>query len=61
LKKGAGKLYSLEGNKVSGQSVERRYQINLVVTYTANGSHSATRYKITLNRSAIVSIEEMPD
>jgi len=61
LKKGAGKLYSLEGNKVSGQSVERRYQINLVVTYNANGSHTATRYKITLNRSAIVSIEEMPD
>ena len=61
LKQGAGKLYSLDGSKVSGQSVERRYQINLVVTYSANGTKTAKRYKITLNRSAIVSIEAMPD
>ena len=36
LKKGEGRLYSLEGNKISNQSVERRYQINLVLVQVQN-------------------------
>ena len=61
LKKGAGKLYTLEDKKITGQSVERRYQINLVVAYRANDTDYAKRYKITLNRSQIVNIEVMKD
>lgn len=61
LKKGAGKLYALEDKKIVGQSVERRYQVNLVVAYKANGTRSNKRYKITLNRSEIVNIEAMSE
>ncbi|TLX46696.1 hypothetical protein C1E24_12595 [Pseudoalteromonas phenolica] len=62
LKKGAGKLYSHDGNKVSGQGVERRYQINLVLKYTTNRQDSVKqleRYKVTMNRSEIVAIEKI--
>jgi len=38
LKKGAGRLYSLDGQKISSQGVERRYQINLILRHsTADG------------------------
>lgn len=59
LKKGEGRLYSLEDQKVSGKSVERRYQINLVVAYKVDKTRHAMRYKITLNRSEIINIEKM--
>lgn len=62
LKKGAGKLYSHDGNKVSGQGVERRYQINLVLKYTTDQNkenNQLERYKITMNRSEIIAIERI--
>ncbi|MEJ6474452.1 hypothetical protein [Pseudoalteromonas piscicida] len=59
LKKGAGKLYSLEGKKVSKKSVERRYQINLVMRYKSSQGIQLERYKLTMNRSEIVAIELM--
>jgi hypothetical protein len=59
LKKGAGRLYSLEGIKISSQSVERRYQINLVLRHVNKGQESLQRFKITLNRSEIVNIESI--
>ncbi|BBN82242.1 hypothetical protein PA25_22270 [Pseudoalteromonas sp. A25] len=59
LKKGAGKLYTLDGQKVSKKSVERRYQINLVLRFTSNEDVQLERYKITMNRSEIVAIELM--
>ncbi len=59
LKKGAGRLYSLDGQKVSGQGVERRYQINLILSHQKNGEPQLQRYKITLNRSEIVNIEAL--
>ena len=62
LKKGAGKLYSHDGNKVSGQGVERRYQINLVLKYTTaqnKESNQLERYKIIMNRSEIIAIERI--
>jgi hypothetical protein len=62
LKKGAGKLYSHDGTKVSGQGVERRYQINLVLKYTSENSKDEKqleRYKITMNRSEIIAIERI--
>lgn len=61
LKKGAGKLYSLEDKNVSGQSVERRYQINLIMRYRSTRGEQLERYKITLNRSEIVDIEQMKE
>jgi hypothetical protein len=59
LKKGAGRLYSLEGQKISNQSVERRYQINLVLRHVNKDQESLQRFKITLNRSEIVNIESI--
>ncbi|MDU0353979.1 hypothetical protein RS130_08580 [Paraglaciecola aquimarina] len=58
LKKGEGRLYSLDGSKITKQAVERRYQINLVLVHT-NKQHQqqVQRYKITLNRSHIINIE----
>lgn len=57
LKKGEGKLYNLENNKISKQGVERRYQINLVLVLSEPNKTVHQRYKITLNRSKIVNIE----
>jgi hypothetical protein len=59
LKKGAGRLYSLEGQKISSQGVERRYQINLILRHVCQGEESLQRFKITLNRSEIVNIESI--
>ncbi|ALO33577.1 hypothetical protein CMT41_01755 [Colwellia sp. MT41] len=57
LKKGAGRLYTLDGQKISSQGVERRYQINLILRHLSQGEESLQRFKITLNRSEIVNIE----
>jgi hypothetical protein len=57
LKKGAGRLYNLEGQKVSSQAVERRYQINLILRNVDHEGENIQRFKITLNRSEIVNIE----
>jgi hypothetical protein len=57
LKRGEGKLYHLESNKISKQAVERRYQLNMVLVLTQEDRKLHQRYKITLNRSKIVNIE----
>jgi hypothetical protein len=58
LKKGEGRLYSLDSNKITKQAVERRYQINVVLMHTDNQNQQKTqRFKITLNRSNIINIE----
>lgn len=60
LKKGEGRLYSLDGAKISQQGVERRYQINLVLVQSdKQGQQQLQRFKITLNRSGIINIEPM--
>jgi hypothetical protein len=59
LKKGAGRLYSLDAQKVSSQAVERRYQINLILRRVDKEGEHLQRFKITLNRSEIVNIEAM--
>ena len=60
LKKGEGRLYSLDGSKITKQAVERRYQINVVLMQTDKQHlQKMQRYKITLNRSTIVNIEAM--
>ena len=57
LKKGEGKLYHLDNNKISKKSVERRYQLNIVLVYQNDEQVQYQRYKVTLNRSKIVNIE----
>ena len=60
LRKGKGRLYELDGQKITQQSVERRYQINLVVVQTDKDQYqNLQRFKITLNRSEIINIEAM--
>jgi len=59
LKKGAGRLYSLDGQKISSQGVERRYQINLILRHSTAEGDELQRFKITLNRSEIVNIEAL--
>ena len=60
LKKGAGRLYNLDGQKISSQAVERRYQINLILRSIDKQGEHLQRFKITLNRSEIVNVEAMP-
>lgn len=60
LKKGEGRLYSLDSSKITKQAVERRYQINLVLMHTDKQNQQQTqRFKITLNRSNIINVEAM--
>lgn len=60
LKKGEGRLYSLDGTKITKQAVERRYQINVVLMQTDKQHlQHIQRFKITLNRSTIINIEAM--
>ncbi len=59
LERGKAKLYHEHEGKISNESVERRYQVNLVLVLEddKNGAEYA-RYKITMNRSAIVDISQ---
>lgn len=58
LKKGEGRLYSLDSSKITKQAVERRYQINVVLMHTDKQElQQMQRFKITLNRSNIINIE----
>ncbi|WP_462147415.1 hypothetical protein [Pseudoalteromonas gelatinilytica] len=60
LKRGEGKLYHLDNNKISKQAVERRYQLNVVLVFTQSEEETLyQRYKITLNRSKIINIERI--
>jgi len=64
LKKGEGRLYALDGSKISNQAVERRYQINLLVVQEKKvlgnkPEQYIQRFKITMNRSKIINIEGM--
>lgn len=58
LKKGEGRLYSLDGHKITNQAVERRYQINVVLVQQDKSKlKNYQRFKITMNRSGIINIE----
>ena len=60
LKRGEGRLYSLDGSKITKQTVERRYQINVVLMQTDKQyNQHIQRFKITLNRSTIINVEAM--
>ncbi|TKB48441.1 hypothetical protein FCL40_12075 [Ferrimonas sediminicola] len=64
LDRGKAKIYKESDGKISSDSVERRYQINLVLMMRENRRPpSFARYKITMNRSQIIDISQsaLPD
>ncbi|PKH03510.1 hypothetical protein CXF72_05845 [Psychromonas sp. MB-3u-54] len=64
LERGSGKLYeqneaSSNKEKIKTTSIERRYQINVVIALDQGRyTEQFERYKITLNRSGIIAIEK---
>lgn len=59
LERGQAKIYRESDGKISNDSVERRYQLNLVaVLKDGKKPQEYARFKVTLNRSAIVEITE---
>lgn len=64
LERGKAKIYREQEGKISNESVERRYQVNLVLVLVDDKNEAEyARYKITMNRSAIVDISksELPE
>lgn len=64
LERGQAKIYREIDGKVSHDSVERRYQINLVVVLKESKAEPEyARYKVTMNRSSIIEItqSDLPD
>ena len=60
LRRGEGRLYSLEGTKISNEAVEKRYQLNMVLVQRDNKKNTyIQRFKVTINRSKIINIEAM--
>ena len=64
LERGSGKVYeqnepSSKKGKIQSTSIERRYQVNLVVALDQGEyNEQFERYKITLNRSGIIELEK---
>lgn len=64
LERGRAKIYKESAGQVSYDSVERRYQVNLILTLReGRNPPQYARYKITMNRSTIVEVTEsqLPD
>ncbi|MBP7664377.1 MAG: hypothetical protein KA770_11130, partial [Shewanella sp.] len=64
LERGKAKIYKEVEGKISYESVERRYQVNLIlVLRDGREAPQYIRYKITMNRSAIIEItqSQLPD
>ena len=60
MDKGSNKLYVLNNGQVTRESVEKRHLLNLVAKEnTLNGEVKYYRWKIVLNRSRIVAIEQI--
>ncbi|UUM29426.1 hypothetical protein [Vibrio japonicus] len=60
MDKGSNKVYTLSNGQVSRESVEKRHLINLIAKEDAhNGEVKYYRWKIVLNRSKIVAVEEI--
>ncbi|MDD8061325.1 MULTISPECIES: hypothetical protein [Shewanella] len=64
LERGKAKIYKESDGNISNESVERRYQVNLVaVLRDGKQQPEYARFKVTMNRSSIVEITEskLPD
>ncbi|GIU40787.1 hypothetical protein TUM4438_02830 [Shewanella sairae] len=59
LERGKDKIYKEHEGKISNESVERRYQVNLILALKeGKQAPQYARYKVTMNRSAIIEITE---
>lgn len=62
MDRGNQRLYSLKDGQVSRESVEKRHQFNLVTRQVSQDHEPIIqRWKITVNRSKVVDIEEILD
>lgn len=64
LERGKAKIYKEQDGKISNDSVERRYQINMILAVRDEKDEvQYARYKITMNRSTIVDVSQsdLPD
>ena len=60
MDKGSNRIYLLNNGQVTRESVEKRHLLNLIVKEdTLNGQINYYRWKIVLNRSRIVDIEQI--
>jgi hypothetical protein len=60
MDKGSNKVYTLNNNQVSKESVEKRHLINLIAKEdNHDGQPNFYRWKIVLNRSKIVAVEQI--
>jgi len=58
LERGTGAVYTENDSKISKESIERRYQVNVVVGLKDDSAKVVyQRHKITVNRSGILDIE----
>ena len=60
MSRGKEKYYALNEGQVSRESIEKRHQFNLISKQkNQDGSFSIQRWKITVNRSKVVDVEEI--
>ncbi|WP_434361375.1 hypothetical protein NF212_23550 [Parasalinivibrio latis] len=60
MDRGAQKIYQLKDGQVSRDSIEKRHQLNLIIRETdQHGKETIRRWKINVNRSKVVDIEEV--
>ncbi|MEF1173806.1 hypothetical protein REH73_15535, partial [Vibrio sinaloensis] len=60
MDKGSNKVYVLNNNQVSKESVEKRHLVNLIAKEdNHDGEPKYYRWKIVLNRSKIVAVEQI--
>jgi hypothetical protein len=60
MDKGTNKVYTLSNGQVSQESVEKRHLVNLIVKEdNFDGNPNYYRWKIVLNRSKIVAVEQI--
>lgn len=60
MDKGTNKVYTLSNGQVSRESVEKRHLVNLIVKEdNFDGNPNYYRWKIVLNRSKIVAVEQI--
>lgn len=59
IERGSGKVYEQNNQRIHKTTIERRYQLNIVVAMDQGSEHeSFQRFKVTLNRSGIIDIEQ---
>ncbi len=58
LERGQGNIFTEQGGKISKNTIEKRYQVNLVICVSEDKDEvEYRRYKITMNRSGIVDLD----